>query len=100
VLASDLDAFGRVLDGGERGVLFGVGDDAALAASLLRLLADEPLRHRLATKAQAAVRRYDWSVVADEVLAVYETVAAGAQAVAEDPQAGLFGRWRRPDHSG
>jgi phosphatidylinositol alpha-mannosyltransferase len=100
VLASDLDAFGRVLDGGELGVLFGVGDDAALAANLLRLLADEPLRDRLAAKAQTAVRRYDWSVVADEVLAVYETVAAGAQAVAEDPQARLFGRWRRPDHSG
>jgi phosphatidylinositol alpha-mannosyltransferase len=98
VLASDLDAFGRVLDGGELGVLFAVGDDAALAANLLRLLADEALRDRLAAKAQTAVRRYDWSVVADEVLAVYETVAAGAQAVAEDPQAGLFGRWRRPDH--
>jgi phosphatidylinositol alpha-mannosyltransferase len=98
VLASDLDAFGRVLDGGEFGVLFRVGDDAALAANLLRLLADEALRDRLAAKAQAAVRRYDWSVVADEVLAVYETVAAGAHAVAEDPQAGLFGRWRRPDH--
>jgi phosphatidylinositol alpha-mannosyltransferase len=100
VLASDLDAFGRVLDGGELGVLFDVGDDAALAANLLTLLADEALRDRLAGKAQAAVRRYDWSVVAAEVLAVYETVTAGARAVGEDPHAGLFGRWRRPDHNG
>ena len=100
VLASDLDAFGRVLDGGELGVLFDVGDDAALAANLLTLLADEALRGRLAGKAQAAVRRYDWSVVAAEVLAVYETVTAGARAVGEDPHAGLFGRWRRPDHNG
>ena len=98
VLASDLDAFGRVLDGGELGVLFGVGDDAALAANLLTLLGDDALRARLSDRAQTAVRRYDWSVVAAEVLAVYETVAAGARAVAEDPQAGLFGRWRRPDH--
>jgi phosphatidyl-myo-inositol alpha-mannosyltransferase len=99
VLASDLDAFGRVLDGGQLGLLFAVGDAEALATDLLRLLGDPDLRHHLSDRAQAAVRRYDWSVVAAEVLAVYETVAAGATAVAEDPQTGLFGRWRRPDHS-
>jgi phosphatidylinositol alpha-mannosyltransferase len=99
VLASDLDAFGRVLDGGELGVLFGVGDAQALATHLLTLIGDADLRARLSARASAAVRRYDWSVVADEVLAVYETVTAGAQAVGEDPHAGLFGRWRRPDHA-
>lgn len=98
VLASDLDAFGRVLDGGELGVLFPVGDAAALATRLLALLDDPAGRARLREQAQVAVRRYDWSVVADEVLAVYETVTDGAQAVGEDPQTGLFGRWRRPDH--
>jgi phosphatidylinositol alpha-mannosyltransferase len=30
------------------------------------------------------VRRFDWTTVADELLAVYETVTAGADAVAED----------------
>ncbi|HET8616719.1 MAG TPA: glycosyltransferase family 4 protein [Actinomycetales bacterium] len=98
VLASDLDAFGRVLDGGELGVLFPVGDAGALATEALALLGDPARRARLRDLAQAAVRRYDWSVVADEVLAVYETVTAGAKAVAEDPHTGLFGRWRRPDH--
>jgi phosphatidylinositol alpha-mannosyltransferase len=98
VLASDLDAFGRVLDGGELGLLFPVGDASALAAELVRLLGDPTLRGRLQARAQAAVRRYDWSVVAEEVLAVYETVTDGAHAVAEDPGTGLFGRWRRPDH--
>lgn len=99
VLASDLDAFGRVLEGGRLGVLFPVGDATALARELLSLLGDEARRATLRERAQVAVRRYDWSVVAAEVLAVYETVADGAQAVGEDPHTGLFGRWRRPDHA-
>jgi phosphatidylinositol alpha-mannosyltransferase len=97
VLASDLDAFGRVLDGGRLGVLFPVGDAGALATRLLALLRDTDERGRLSDRARAAVRRYDWSVVAAEVLAVYETVTDGAPAVGEDPHTGLFGRWRRPD---
>jgi phosphatidylinositol alpha-mannosyltransferase len=83
VLASDLDAFGRVLDDGRVGVLFPAGDAAALATSLLDLLADEPRRARLRAAGQAWVRRFDWSVVADELIAVYETVRAGAGAVGE-----------------
>ncbi|MGH8891717.1 MAG: glycosyltransferase family 4 protein [Actinomycetes bacterium] len=83
VLASDLDAFGRVLDDGRVGVLFHAGDTEALATSLLDLLADEPRRARLAAEATRWVRRFDWSTVADELVAVYETVAAGAGAVGE-----------------
>jgi phosphatidylinositol alpha-mannosyltransferase len=98
VLASDLDAFGRVLDGGRLGVLFAVGDATALADGLLSLLADAAQREALRERAGVAVRRYDWSVVAEEVLAVYETVTAGAQAVGEDAHSGLLARWRRPDH--
>jgi phosphatidylinositol alpha-mannosyltransferase len=99
VLASDLDAFGRVLESGRLGVLFPVGDATALATELVSLLGDEGRRTALSERAQVAVRRYDWSIVAREVLAVYETVADGAQAVGEDPHTGLFGRWRRPDHA-
>ena len=96
VLASDLDAFRRVLDDGALGVLFAVGDGAGLADSLLALLADPARRARLRAAAGVAVRRYDWSVVGAEVLEVFETVSYGAQSVAEDPQSGRFARWRRP----
>ena len=99
VLASDLDAFGRVLDGGRLGVLFPVGEAAELARQLRALLGDVERRAALSERAQVAVRRYDWSVVAAEVLAVYETVTDGARAVGEDPHTGLFGRWRRTDHA-
>lgn len=96
VLASDLDAFRRVLADGELGVLFRAGDSAALAHDLAHLLADPARRELLRARAAAAVRRYDWSVVGAEVLEVLETVTDGAQAVSEDPHAGRFARWRRP----
>lgn len=80
VLASDLDAFRRVLDDGRLGVLFPVEQPAALADALVNLLADPGRRHELQQAASIAVRRYDWSVVAQEVLAVYETVTEGARA--------------------
>lgn len=83
VLASDLDAFGRVLDDGRVGVLFPAGDVAALSRSLLDLLGDEERRAALRREASAWVRRFDWSVVVDELVAVYETVAAAAGAVGE-----------------
>ena len=95
VLASDLEAFRRVLGGGRLGLTFPVGDATALARCLGELLGDAPRRARLAAAAAQQVGRYDWSCVAEDVLAVYETVAAGAGAVREDLAAGRFGRWRR-----
>lgn len=83
VLASDLDAFGRVLDGGRVGALFPAGDVDALGRSLVALLDDAPRRERMRTAAAEWVRRFDWATVADQVLAVYETVAAGAGKVGE-----------------
>lgn len=107
VVASRLDAFRRVLDDGRCGVLFDTGDPAALAAALLPVLADAGERDRLRAAAAAAVGRYDWSAVAGQVVAVYETVLAAAGSVgltdATAPDRGsapegertLRGRWRR-----
>ncbi|WP_456821014.1 glycosyltransferase family 4 protein [Cellulomonas sp. URHB0016] len=86
VVASDLGAFSRVLDDGAAGVLFTAGDSADLAATLVRVLKDADLRSTVTERARTAVRRYDWSAVTDQVLAVYEMVVAGAGApVGEDP---------------
>jgi len=88
VLASDLDAFRLVVDGGRLGRLFGVGDAPALASSALALLDDAAGRDELRDAARLAVRRYDWSSVAKEILAVYEMVAQGPAAVGEAARAG------------
>ena len=80
VVASDLDAFRRVLADGVAGRLVPVDDSAALASALIDVLSDDVARQRYVDAAAAAVRRYDWSVVAKEILRVYETVAgAGAK---------------------
>ena len=101
VVASDLGAFRRVLDDGRSGVLFATGDAGALADAVLGVLADPARRAATAAAGQSGVRRYDWSVVAADVLAVYETVVPPARwgryrsTVAEDPRTrGLLARWR------
>ena len=75
VVASNLDAFRRVLEDGEAGCLVPVEDSDALARALISVLSDDDVRARLVTVASDAVRCYDWSVVADDILRVYETVA-------------------------
>jgi len=85
VLASDLPAFRRVLEDGELGTLFPVGDAAALAAETLRLLEDDVSRGTRRKAAAVAVRRYDWSVLCRDIVRVYETVRAGAGVVEEAP---------------
>jgi phosphatidylinositol alpha-mannosyltransferase len=92
VVASNLDAFRRVLCDGKAGRLVDVEDSAALAEGLIAVLADAKLRSRYVKAATAAVGRYDWSVVADEIMRVYETVAGSGMKVAVSGQTGLAGR--------
>ncbi|MBS9532109.1 glycosyltransferase family 4 protein [Mycobacterium sp. M1] len=75
VVASDLDAFRRVLCDGRAGRLVPVCDSEALAAALIEMLDDDALRASYAAAGTDAVRRYDWPVVADQIMRVYETVA-------------------------
>jgi phosphatidylinositol alpha-mannosyltransferase len=75
VVASDLDAFRRVLQDGEVGRLVPVGDGAALADALIEVLENDVLRERYVSAGSEAVLRYDWSVVASQIMRVYETVA-------------------------
>jgi phosphatidyl-myo-inositol alpha-mannosyltransferase len=85
IVASDLDAFVRVLDGGR---VFRTGDAADLAAVLAELLADPDERVALSRHGAEVVRRYDWPVVAQRVVQVYETVMAGRPGrVTEDSNA-------------
>ncbi|PSK96945.1 phosphatidylinositol alpha-mannosyltransferase [Haloactinopolyspora alba] len=82
VLASDLEAFRVVLDGGRLGALVPVGDAEALGRKAVEMLGDPALRDRYRQAASVGVRRYDWSRITDEVLAVYD------MAVAMTPESG------------
>jgi phosphatidyl-myo-inositol alpha-mannosyltransferase len=85
IVASDIDAFRQVLHGGEAGELFAVGDPAGLAAAASRLLDDPGHRAALSSAAMAAVREFDWSVIARDVLRVYEAVVPVAGRVSVTP---------------
>lgn len=81
VVAGDLHAFRRVLRDGEAGCLVPVSDSAALADALVAVLRDDVRRERYIAAGAEAVRRYDWSVVANQVMRVYETVAGSGAKV-------------------
>jgi len=90
VVASDIDAFRQLLDGGAAGELFTVGDAADLARAAGHLLDDPARRAELSAAALAAVAQYDWSVVARDVIRVYEMVMLGRTRVAVAQDAGDF----------
>jgi len=74
VVASRIPGYEDVVPG-DAGVLVQPGDAAALADALRQLLADGELRARLGANGREASRRYDWSSVAREIVAIYERVA-------------------------
>jgi phosphatidylinositol alpha-mannosyltransferase len=88
VVASDLDAFRRVLaDGdGTAGALFPTGDGAALERLMEDLLDDPDRRTALGARAREVVSAYDWPVVAARVLEVYATAieATDGRVIGED----------------
>ncbi|MGE2836790.1 glycosyltransferase family 4 protein [Mycobacterium sp. SMC-4] len=75
VVAADLDAFRRVLRDGDAGRLVPVDDAPALAAALIDVLSDDATRTQYIECGTETVARYDWPVVAGQILRVYETVA-------------------------
>lgn len=81
VVASELDAFRRVLRDGVAGLLVPVGDSASLATAIDSVLSSEDVKNGLIEAAARAVTEYDWPVVAEQIMRVYETVTVGGQKV-------------------
>ncbi|HEX3732785.1 MAG TPA: glycosyltransferase family 4 protein [Mycobacteriales bacterium] len=104
VLASDLDAFRRVLNSGtghdpveSAGETFRVGDSHDLALRLGSLLDDPERRNALKERGGRVVAQFDWSVVATQVLEVYAgAIAASPSSVVadEDASPGLVSQLR------
>ncbi len=93
VLASDIEAFAKVLEYGEAGALFANEDSADLAAQLEALLTD-PLRcDRLRVEGYRRSHEFDWAVVARDVERVYEAVVQPGVKVQADFSGQVFGRF-------
>ena len=80
ILASDLDAFRRVLDDGRAGALFRDRRRGRAGPRRWPGCSDDPARRdRLVAVGTEVVAAYDWPVVARQVVAVYETVIAATR---------------------
>ena len=95
VLASDLEAFQLVLEGGRDGRLFPTGDADALAAAAAELLADDTERAELSARGLRRAQEFDWATVARDVERVYESVVTPGAPVTADLSEQLLGRWAR-----
>ena len=92
VLASDLPAFSRVLDGGVAGAMFVNEDSDDLAQQAVALLLDPQRRASLVAAGSQRVMRFDWDHVVDDVLAVYDSVTISGERVHEDLRGQIIGR--------
>ncbi|MBS6102802.1 MAG: glycosyltransferase family 4 protein, partial [Actinomyces sp.] len=84
VIASDIEAFRLVLNGGALGRLFTSADSADLARVINDVLARPEEAARLAETGHEASKMYDWGVVTDKILAVYATVVGTASVEVEN----------------
>lgn len=93
VVASDLEAFTRVLDHGRSGCLFRSEDPHSLATVVLDLLGDSAERIRLRNAGLHRAREFDWDTIARRVLEVYESVVIPGTTVTADMPSLLIGKW-------
>jgi glycogen(starch) synthase len=77
IVASITGGIPDLIEDGVNGMLVPAGDPEALARAIDRLLADRDLARRLSKEAQQRAKDYDWEVLAERVLRVYQGVTAG-----------------------
>jgi phosphatidylinositol alpha-mannosyltransferase len=100
VLASDIEAFRRVVDDGRAGRTFVNEDPEDLAREAIALLSDRAERERLTREGHARALEYDWETVAKRVVEVYDAVTVTGEKVTEDMRGQLVGRLSRGDRGG
>lgn len=79
IIASNIEAFVDVLHGA--GAHFENGNSDQLAEQMLRLLRSDQERQALSERGVHMAAKYDWSLVASELITIYETVSLGREKV-------------------
>ncbi|MCX4509104.1 glycosyltransferase family 4 protein [Streptomyces sp. NBC_01619] len=86
VVSTDCDYGPReIIADGVDGLLVPVGDTDAIAAALLRLIDDEPLRRRMGAAARSHARRFDPGPVAKQYEELFAALGAGSRSHTEGP---------------
>jgi phosphatidyl-myo-inositol alpha-mannosyltransferase len=76
IVATNIDGYTTVVTHGEQGLLVPPKDSDALAAALIKLLKDEPLRRRMSEKGIVRARDFSWDKIAVQVVDYYKQVLA------------------------
>ena len=76
VVASRIAGYEGVMQDGKQGVLVPPGDRNLLASEIVSLLKDPRRRGQMSGEASLTAARYDWRLVAPQVLAYYEELMA------------------------
>lgn len=66
-----------VIRDGENGLSVPVGDPAALAGALLRVMREPGLRERLVAGARGSLARFDWQAIAERYAELYDRLLQG-----------------------
>jgi phosphatidylinositol alpha-mannosyltransferase len=81
IVASNIEGYAQVADHDETGILVPPGDPRALERALVTLLEDEERRRAYGIAARKAAEPYSWDRIGAQLLAIYERLAAPAEAV-------------------
>jgi phosphatidylinositol alpha-mannosyltransferase len=95
VVASDLEAFERVLDHGKAGITFENENSVDLAKVVSSLLSDPNRCAELTTQGKLRAAEFDWSVVAERIVDVYESIRVPGVKVEPDLTGQMIGRLGR-----
>lgn len=74
IVATNIAGYRSVLEESREGLLVEPEDELALAEAIVTLLQDAALRQEMGARGQDKARRYDWSIVAGQVLDLYRQV--------------------------
>jgi D-inositol-3-phosphate glycosyltransferase len=72
VVASQVGGLAFLVQNGQTGFVVPDGDPLALAEKLTRIITQPELRERLGQQAAAYARSYDWEIIADQMLDLYQ----------------------------
>jgi phosphatidylinositol alpha-mannosyltransferase len=95
VVASDLEAFKRVLDNGKAGITFENENSEDLARVVGQLLSDPTRQAELSAQGKLRAAEFDWSVVAERIVDVYESIRVPGVLVEPDLTGQMIGRLGR-----
>ena len=95
VVASDLEAFKRVLDNGKAGITFENENSDDLARVVSDLLSDPTRCAELSAQGKLRAAEFDWSVVAERIVDVYESIRVPGVKVEPDLTGQMIGRLGR-----